>query len=139
MALEAASRGADPVVLLERDPRAAATIRRNAEGLGLKVSVRVEDARRAQLAPADLVFLDPPYREDIGGWLRRAGPLARRYLVAEARAGGGAFPDVEGFARETVRSYGSTALALYVRVGAEAGVAPAAVVLQDGAVVESEG
>ncbi len=138
MALEAASRGASPVVVVERDARAAATIRKNAEGLGLHVSVRVEDAARARVAASDLVFLDPPYKEDIATWLVRAAPLARRVLVAEARAGGADFPVVEGLTLETVRNYGSTSLALYVRSGAESGLEPPSVIGEDGGVVEDD-
>lgn len=139
MALEAASRGAGPVVVVERDVRAAVIIRKNAKGLGLNLSVRVEDAARASLVASDLVFLDPPYADDIGVWLRRAAPLTRRFLAAEARAGGAAFPELAGFAQERVRNYGSTVLVLYVRVGTEAGVEPAPEVREDGAVVEGEG
>ena len=138
MALEAASRGAGPVTVVERDARAAAMIRKNADGLGLHVSVRVEDAGRAQFVASDLVFLDPPYADDIGRWLGLAAPLARRFLVAEARAGT-VFPEVNGFVLDTHRSYGSSALGLYVRVGTEARVEPASEVREDGPVVEGEG
>ncbi len=138
MALEAASRGAGPVIVVERDARAAAIIRKNADGLGLNISVRVEDAARARLAESDVVFLDPPYVDDIGRWLNHAAPLARRFLVAEARAGTG-FPALEGFVQDAVRSYGSTALVLYVRAGTDTGVEPAPEVREDGPVVEGEG
>lgn len=63
--LEAASRGAGPVLLVERDRAAAALIRRNAADLGLRVGVRLGDVRGLLGRPADtvfdVVFADPPY------------------------------------------------------------------------------
>ncbi len=114
VALEAASRGAAPVYVYERDGAASAAIRRNADSLGLDVTLRVADSRRTALPEADLVFLDPPYREDIAAWLRHAAPSARRVLVAEARAGA-VWPELPGFERERERAYGDTVLAVYVR------------------------
>ena len=70
LGLEAASRGAVAVTLVDSARRAADVARRNVAALGLGGSVRVvgEDAGRyaASLAaapgePLDLVFLDPPY------------------------------------------------------------------------------
>ncbi|WP_375431181.1 16S rRNA (guanine(966)-N(2))-methyltransferase RsmD [uncultured Friedmanniella sp.] len=63
--LEAASRGAEPVLLVESDRRTAQLIGRNAAELGLGVqqqSVRVEQLVAAGAPrPFDVVFLDPPY------------------------------------------------------------------------------
>ncbi|MEN9785992.1 MAG: hypothetical protein RLZZ299_1256 [Pseudomonadota bacterium] len=114
VALEAASRGASPVTVYERDGAAAAAVRRNAETLGLPVTVRAADSLRSVLPEADFVFLDPPYRDDIAAWLRHVAPSARRVLVAEARAGA-SWPDLAGFERERERAYGDTVLAVYVR------------------------
>ena len=71
LGLEALSRGAARADLVERDARAAAVARANAEALGLSADeVRVlqmpalralRDARRRG-ATYDLVLLDPPYR-----------------------------------------------------------------------------
>lgn len=84
--LEALSRGASEVWLVESDGRAAAVARANADGLGLpgarvvKRRSEVVLAARAD-APFDLVFADPPYalaatavdallsRLASGGWL----------------------------------------------------------------------
>jgi 16S rRNA (guanine966-N2)-methyltransferase len=65
LGLEAASRGAADVVLVESARPAAEVCRRNAATLGLGV-VRVVPQRvsaflRQAKGPADLVFLDPPY------------------------------------------------------------------------------
>lgn len=63
--LEAASRGAGPVLLVESDARTAAVARRNVADLGLAASVRtsaVETLARAAADRAyDVVFADPPY------------------------------------------------------------------------------
>jgi 16S rRNA (guanine966-N2)-methyltransferase len=66
--LEAASRGATRVLLVERDPRTARLGRRNAETLGLAVDIVVSPVeqmlRRAPPRPFDIVFADPPYDLD---------------------------------------------------------------------------
>jgi 16S rRNA (guanine966-N2)-methyltransferase len=79
LGFEAASRGAGNVVLLERDQRVCATLRQNAAALGDGcVEVLRADALEFLASCAksgrkfDLVFLDPPYRQD---WLERLWPL----------------------------------------------------------------
>ena len=66
--LEAASRGATRVLLVERDPRTAQLARRNAEMLGLAVDLVVSPVekvlRKAPPRPFDIVFVDPPYELD---------------------------------------------------------------------------
>lgn len=72
LGLEAVSRGAARADLVERDARAAAVARANAEALGLgrdevavwRIAARraLQDARRRG-ATYDLVLLDPPYRD----------------------------------------------------------------------------
>lgn len=65
--LEALSRGAAHVLLVESDARAARTIRANAATLGLPGAEVAADKVERVLAsepaggPYDLVFLDPPY------------------------------------------------------------------------------
>jgi 16S rRNA (guanine966-N2)-methyltransferase len=65
--LEALSRGAAHVVLVEKDRRALEVVRANVEAVGLPGAQVVADdaARFAAVAnrtePYDLVFLDPPY------------------------------------------------------------------------------
>jgi 16S rRNA (guanine966-N2)-methyltransferase len=87
--LEAASRGAGPVLLVEADRRIAALAARNAEDLELHAEVRtarVEDlVSRPAPAAFDIVFADPPYNlagDQVrsilsalvaGGWLSRDG------------------------------------------------------------------
>jgi 16S rRNA (guanine966-N2)-methyltransferase len=63
--LEAASRGANPVLLVERDPRTAQLAKDNAKALGLVVDVVISSVEQLlRLPPArdfDVVFADPPY------------------------------------------------------------------------------
>ena len=64
--LEAASRGAAPVRLVESDKRAARVLGGNASELGLEVVIttgRVEELVRSPppTGPFDVVFADPPY------------------------------------------------------------------------------
>jgi 16S rRNA (guanine(966)-N(2))-methyltransferase RsmD len=64
--LEAASRGAAAVLLVESDPRAARVARANIAALGLEAvcqlrSSAVAAAVTAESGPFDVVFADPPY------------------------------------------------------------------------------
>ena len=63
--LEAASRGADSVLLVESDARTAALAKRNVAATGLPASVRTMSvetlARTAADQPYDVAFADPPY------------------------------------------------------------------------------
>jgi len=90
--IEAASRGASPVVLIERSRRAVESIRANLEHTGLaegatviRGDVRSHYAGAAgRWGPFEVVFADPPYGLD------ELPDLARRLIVAgEGRAAGG--------------------------------------------------
>ena len=62
--IEAVSRGAGRVILIERSPQALAVIRENLGSLAIELSVTVVRGKASQLLPnyeADIVFLDPPY------------------------------------------------------------------------------
>ena len=62
--LEALSRGAKQVFLIERSAQALAVIRENLLSLGAEDLVTILRGRAANLLsdhPADIVFLDPPY------------------------------------------------------------------------------
>lgn len=65
MGLEAASRGADPVLLVESNRAAAEVIRANAAEVDLRVRVQSAPVERLVAgrpgAPFDVVWLDPPY------------------------------------------------------------------------------
>jgi 16S rRNA (guanine966-N2)-methyltransferase len=66
--LEAASRGAGPVLLVESDRRTAQLIRRNAADLTLTVQISTSRVEHLLAQPAetayDIVFADPPYERD---------------------------------------------------------------------------
>lgn len=65
--LEAASRGADPVLLVESAPRTAVAVTRNITDLGLRDTVSLRPERVERLVRGrpprtyDVVFVDPPY------------------------------------------------------------------------------
>lgn len=65
LGFEAASRGAEPVLLIERDPAAAAALRANAQRLDVALDVLAGDAlawlRRPAAQRYGLVFVDPPF------------------------------------------------------------------------------
>ena len=69
LGLEAASRGARAVRMIEKDPRAVGILKRNVEllGVGDRVEIVRGDALRRELwtdepsAAPSIVFLDPPY------------------------------------------------------------------------------
>ncbi len=77
--LEALSRGAAHAVFVDRDPRAVALIRRNAEACGLAAHCTVRRGvlpaafRRLVSGEFDLILLDPPYAApDLGPMLAAA-------------------------------------------------------------------
>ncbi len=97
--LEASSRGARSVVLVEQDRATAALIRANARSLGLEgVAVHAVKAERlsevrpvdATDVPFDVVFADPPYAMDtaavgavLSGLLRAGAVAADAVVVVE--------------------------------------------------------
>jgi 16S rRNA (guanine966-N2)-methyltransferase len=103
LGLEAASRGASEVVLVERDRRVLRTLEAAVEELGATTVRVVEADAFAFLAgaatPFDLVFLDPPFAKGwqaelctllaTRGWL---APHASIYVECPARDGAPALP-----------------------------------------------
>ena len=95
LGIEAASRGASSVVLVDRDPQVVARLREQVQLLGAAqievVQSTVEGWLSAPAEPFDIVFLDPPFRKDLlpacmralerGGWLAAD---ARVYIEAES-------------------------------------------------------
>jgi 16S rRNA (guanine966-N2)-methyltransferase len=92
--LEAASRGARPVLLVERNAAALAAARANVQSLALDaVEVRAEPVSRFLTtpppAPYDVVFLDPPYADDVAPVLESLvghGWLADEAVIVVERA-----------------------------------------------------
>ncbi|MFD5462564.1 16S rRNA (guanine(966)-N(2))-methyltransferase RsmD [Kitasatospora sp. NPDC127059] len=130
--LEALSRGAEHVLLVEADAQAARVIRENVRTIGLPgAEVRAAKAEKVIAGPPpqdpyDLVFLDPPYvvtdeevREMLitllaGGWL-----AADALVTVERSTRGGEFGWPEGFEVLRSRRYGEGTL-WYGRAAAEA-------------------
>lgn len=122
--LEALSRGAAHVLLVEADPRAVRVIRENLNTLRAGPAARLVSGKVSRIlaagpdsGPYDIVFADPPYatpETEItamltalvdGGWLLPGG------VVAVERASRGAPIDwVSGIAAERSRRYGETTL-----------------------------
>ncbi|HVS67403.1 MAG TPA: 16S rRNA (guanine(966)-N(2))-methyltransferase RsmD [Mycobacteriales bacterium] len=91
--LEAASRGAAPVTLVERDPKAARVIRSNIaaiEAAGVElVESSVERFLAGDPVSYDIVFIDPPYADPVDDVLARlvsGGWLATGAVVCVERA-----------------------------------------------------
>lgn len=84
LGLEAASRGAAGVLLVERDPVLVRNLRQHVQKLRADDVVRVfqTDALvwldRRPLIPQDLILLDPPFR---AGWLERILPKVLPWLA----------------------------------------------------------
>jgi len=112
--IEACSRGAAAVLLIENDAEALRLTRANLASIGTPSRVRLmaADAARLGVAPQgfDLVFLDPPYRSGLAppalaglraGWLV---PGARIVVELAAKE---PFELPDGFAAEQERRYGA--------------------------------
>jgi 16S rRNA (guanine966-N2)-methyltransferase len=93
LGLEAASRGASRVVLVERDPDAASQLRATVAKLDTNHTIQVREgtaesalsAFRAQNELFDVVFLDPPFGTDLLlRILDRVRPLCHGYLYVES-------------------------------------------------------
>jgi 16S rRNA (guanine966-N2)-methyltransferase len=121
--LEALSRGAEHVLLVEADPRAARVIRQNLRTLGLPGAVvRAAKAEKVIESPPpgrpyDVVFLDPPYAvtddrlREILITLRTRGWLDDGMTATVERSTrGGDFRWPEGFAAVRARRYGEGTL-----------------------------
>jgi 16S rRNA (guanine966-N2)-methyltransferase len=121
LGFEALSRGAASATFVESNPRAAAAIRKNAEGLG--AADRIELIAGSALAlpraePFDLIFADPPYAPGSGtavveavldaGWL---APHAWMSLETER----GNMFDPSGLEVDTTREIGRAKLTLLRR------------------------
>jgi len=117
--LEAASRGAAPVVLVERDAQALAALRANVSALALAaVDVRAEPVLRYLVDGVplafDIAFLDPPYADPVDDVL--AALFARGWLATDAvvvleratRDGAPQWPD--GAVTDRSRRYGDSTL-----------------------------
>jgi 16S rRNA (guanine966-N2)-methyltransferase len=141
LGLEALSRGAAGVLLVESDARAAAVVKANVEAVGLpgaavatdrveRLLARPQDERKHQHAGYDLVFADPPYAvtdEAVAKMLAllSVGWLADGALVVVERATrSGPFDWPPGYTEGKSRRYGEATFWYgWYGSGAEAGQA----------------
>ena len=113
--LEALSRGAAEVLLVESEADALKVARTNLERLGAPENIRLlrEDATRLGPAPAafDVVFLDPPYRSGLAApaleCLIRGDWLAAEARVIVELAADDALQLPDGYELEQERRYGA--------------------------------
>jgi 16S rRNA (guanine966-N2)-methyltransferase len=126
LGLEALSRGAASVVLVERDGRAARAIEEWAKERGVSDAVRAvaADAVRGRFPPGpyDVVFLDPPFRAweagEAEGFLARAvAEAAPRGVVALKLPGRAEVPSDPRWRVADRREKGSVAYALVEPAG----------------------
>jgi 16S rRNA (guanine966-N2)-methyltransferase len=137
LGIEAASRGAESVVFVERIPRCVAALRRNLAALGLRRGVRVVSGdvpgvvrslgrRRERF---DLVLLDPPYASDEAlralEALIAADVLAAGATLVLERGRRHPVPVPEGLAQIDERRYGDTVVTRLGRVAERTGASPA--------------
>lgn len=122
--LEAASRGATAVLLIESDTRAVQTVRSNIRALDLASRCRVVTARLpGALAagpegpPYDIVFADPPYgvpneeiAELLGGLVTHGWLAPGAVVVVERSVRSGPPPVVHGITLDRSRRYGESVL-----------------------------
>ena len=130
LGIEALSRGAAAAVFVEDHPEALKGLRRNLESLGLLersqvLPLPVTAALKklvAQRQRFGLVFLDPPY----GGGVAQATLTAlaasglilpQAWVVAEHSRRENLPEVIGGLAQQTLRRYGDTQVAIYVRTG----------------------
>ena len=120
MGIEALSRGAESCVFVENGVEGRGIIRDHIEAFGLGGVARLlrRDAtalgQSGTLGAFDLVFLDPPYGQDLagraltsarnGGWLKPDAII----VVEEAREAEFVLPD--GFVQEDRRDYGAASV-----------------------------
>ncbi len=120
LGLEAASRGAGVVVLVERDRPSAAVARANAGVVGVPgvrvVTASVSAHLAGTPAPFDLVLADPPYVTTAAEVEAFLGDLTRGWLAPDAvvmverATRGGEFTWPSGLVALRQRTYGATTL-----------------------------
>lgn len=125
LGIEALSRGAAQAVFVEDQPAALKVLRRNLETLGLQdlslvLPLPVAAALKklaAKGARFSLVFLDPPYGDGAASTLAAlaaSGLLSPQARVVAEHSRRETLPEAGfGLARQTLRRYGDTQVAIY--------------------------
>lgn len=119
LGLEALSRGALELCLVDDGAKALGLIRANVAKMKVEAETRVmrQDVRRLGVNPSagyDLVFLDPPYGKGLGevalAAARQGGWLASGAMIVWEEGSAPAVP--EGFLQVDQRKYGDTVVTL---------------------------
>ncbi len=127
LGFEALSRGAPFACFVEKDKKAAAVIRENAEKFGLdqaRYAVQAKEARvflaTRGMEPFDVIFIDPPYHGNLlsssvtavlrHNWLREGGVINAEIERGLDLDPDTAFPGLECLAD---REYGQTRVVLW--------------------------
>ena len=128
IALEALSRGAKRAVMIEKDPEALRVIIENINSLGFENRCRAykNDAVRAvqilgrKNEKFDIIFMDPPYKEElcrsVMKAIREADILAEGGLIiCEHHVFEDLIEDIEGFKFSDRRLYGKKAISFFIK------------------------
>jgi 16S rRNA (guanine966-N2)-methyltransferase len=120
LGLEALSRGATTVTLVEEQPQALSALRSNVDALGAPATVVDADVTRflqRPPTPYDVVLLDPPYDVDVDPVLSALVPwLSEGAVVVVERRTRGAAPTPPGELRALrSRRYGEATLWYFSR------------------------
>lgn len=123
LGIEAVSRGAAELTLVESSRAAVGAIRRNLASLGVEAEVRQQKVARflqqarEERRQYDLVFLDPPYAEarGLGPKLSEAlAPLLGASAVVVFESDRRTPPELEPLEQIDERRYGDTLIRIYV-------------------------
>ena len=118
LGIEALSRGASYAIFVEKNHRAAQTIRNNLAGLDLTTISKVYECSVEKFsAPEkfDIIFADPPYDNfkatevnSLSAFLKEAGVLVLSHP--------GDAPKLDGLALQKAKAYASARVSIYVRL-----------------------
>ncbi|MDR0570683.1 MAG: 16S rRNA (guanine(966)-N(2))-methyltransferase RsmD [Clostridiales Family XIII bacterium] len=121
LGLEALSRGASRCRFCDNSRESVALIKKNVAVCGVesRAEVFLGDFRKALSEPgsrADVIFLDPPYREghypECMALIRDKGTLKSGGIVVAEHDCGVELPDVAGFVKIKTKRYGGTGVTL---------------------------
>ena len=113
LGIEAISRGAASVTFIEKNPKAAKTIRENLKTLGISAEVITGDAAKfASRDLFDLILVDPPYDK----FNTEALPILAKALEKDGifvLSHPGSVPEIDGLKLLDSRKYAGATISLY--------------------------
>jgi 16S rRNA (guanine966-N2)-methyltransferase len=119
--IEALSRGARRAIFVEKNRAAVAVIRDNLAALGLDSRAEVYTGKAVAVlerAPADIVFLDPPYEKELEyeAALTALGASGSKLVIAQHASRFELKPEYGALARYRVLKQGDNSLSFYQNV-----------------------